>query len=331
MLTLPRSLRRLLTLLVIGVLAAVLGGLGPGPATAAPPAPTEIRIDTITSAVTAPSGTPGTAIPTVLVVADQELTVTVSFYDSTGRPAAFTKDTRIAVTSGQAAVTPLQTLVRKGVTRAGVTVSIGVPVNQVRLTVAFTTGKVSDSDTALDGERFDVLSELRFEGVTPEVAFEAGIGGRDDCSQATAQDPVCGVVILPRGAGGGEVLLSLGACEPDPEPGAPPAIDYSGCGDERGVVVQTLADLEGYTSTTTPATMIIKCDKILCGGGSVQDQTLSYTLDGNADLGTAPACPAKGTLGPEPACVDYVQSKRDGAGDTYFYLLLLKDARVSVG
>ena len=331
MLTLPRSLRRLLALLVVGVLAAVLGGLQTGSATAAPPAPTEIRIDTITSAVVAPAGTPGTAVPTVLVVADQELTVNVSFYDSTGSPAAFTKETRVVVTSPQAAVKPLQTLVRKGVTSAGLKVSIGAPVNQVRLTVAFTSGKVSDSDTALDGERFYVLSELRFEDVTPEVAFQKGIGGTDNCSQATALDPVCGIVILPRGAGGGQVLLSLGACEPDPEPGDPPAVDYSGCGDERGSVVQTLADLEGFTSTTAPATMLIKCDKLLCGGGSVQAQTLSYTLEGNGDLQTAPACPAKGTLGPEPACVDYVQSKRDGAGDTYFYLLLLKDARVSVG
>ena len=29
--------------------------------------------------------------------------------------------------------------------------------------------------------------------------------------------------------------------------------------------------------------------------------------------------------------MDYVQSKRDGSGDTHLYLLLTRDARVSVG
>jgi hypothetical protein len=123
------------------------------------------------------------------------------------------------------------------------------------------------------------------------------------------------------------VLLSLGACDSA----------YAGCGSTRGSLVQTLADLHDevtgdlYTKTS-PATLFMKCDKSLCGSGSIQSKTLSYSLKGNAALQTAPACPAKGTVGADQdACVDYVVSKRDGSGDTYLYLLFTEDARVSFG
>lgn len=326
------SRRHLPILLLTGALVAALGGAQAGTATAAAPAPVEIRLETITSTTAAPAGTPTTSIPSVLAVADDVLTVRVSFWDAAGRPASFTKDTRIAVTVDRGTVDAVApTVARKGFVTADLKVSVPVPANQLQLGVAFTSGRTTASDIATDTQRFDILSELRFEPAGSGVAFEKGIGGRDDCSQATAQDPVCGVVILPRGAASSRVLLSLGPCEPDTASGDRPVPDYSGCGDERGSVVQTLADLTGLTSTTAPATVLVKCDKTLCGGGSIQDKRLSYTLDGNAELETALACPAKGTLGDDPACVDYVQSKRDGSGDTFLYLLLLKDARVSVG
>jgi hypothetical protein len=91
-----------------------------------------------------------------------------------------------------------------------------------------------------------------------------------------------------------------------------------------------LAGLDGYEKTA-PATILVRCDKTLCGGGSIQSKRLSYTLSGNDALKTAAACPAKGTVGAEPACVDYVQSRRDGSGDTFLFLLFSRDARVSVG
>ena len=180
-------------------------------------------------------------------------------------------------------------------------------------------GKAPFSDTAADGQLFDVLSELRLEPSRSD--FQEGIGGQDDCAEATRADPVCGILILPQGASSPDVLLSLGECGD---------AAYSGCGDPRGSVLQALAALDGY-STTSPATILVKCDKTLCGGGSIQDQHLSYTLDGNSALTRADACLGKGVVSPEPACVDYVQSKRDGSGDTYLYLLFVRDARVSVG
>jgi hypothetical protein len=100
--------------------------------------------------------------------------------------------------------------------------------------------------------------------------------------------------------------------------------------------VQTLADLgtgvNQLYSKTSPATILMKCDKSLCGSGAIQSKTLSFSPNGNDGLRPAPACPAKLTIGgDQTACVDYVQSKRDGSGDTYLYLLFTEDARVSVG
>ena len=56
-----------------------------------------------------------------------------------------------------------------------------------------------------------------------------------------------------------------------------------------------------------------------------------YSLQGNAALTEAPACPTKNTIGSsQVVCVDYVQSQRDNAGDTMLYLLFTEDARISV-
>ena len=68
-------------------------------------------------------------------------------------------------------------------------------------------------------------------------------------------------------------------------------------------------------SVTSPATIVVKCDKSLCGTGSIQDLTVIYSLTGNGALVAAGACPAKNTMAaPGVPCVDYVQSKRDNSG-----------------
>ena len=71
---------------------------------------------------------------------------------------------------------------------------------------------------------------------------------------------MCGVVILPNGATSTQVLLSLGACDPT----------YAGC-DPRGAVVQTLAGLAGLYTKTSPATILMRCDKSLCGSQGVTE------------------------------------------------------------
>ena len=315
--------RRFLVLSLIGILVAALGGLITSTATAASPGPTAIVVDGVSSTVAAPVGTPAGAVPTVLVAAGQNFFVDVSFQDATGAPAAFNSDTTLSITSNQVTLSPSTTVVPKGVTSWRLTTTAATAANQVSLTVKVASGR--SARTVAPGTSsvlFDVMSELRLENSARDVRFQQGIGGQANCTEATRDDPVCGIVILPRGSVSDKVLLSLGACDSA----------YAGCGSTRGSLVQTLADLTGLYTKTSPATLLMRCDKSLCGSGSIQSKTLSYSLEGNRPLQTAPACPAKGTVGAEqPACVDYVQSKRDGSGDTYLYLLFTEDARVSFG
>ena len=93
--------------------------------------------------------------------------------------------------------------------------------------------------------------------------------------------------------------------------------------------VQALAAVVG-ADRTNPATIIMKCDKTLCGGGAIKSKRLTVTLTPGGPDVEAPDCPAKGTVGPAPLtfCVDYVQSTRDNAGDTILYLLFVQDAKV---
>ncbi len=313
-------------------LVAAIGGLVISPATAANTAPVKIIIDSVTSGITPPGGTPDGAVPYVLVEAGGQFSVNVHFEDATGAPAAFTNDTTLAITSNRGTLTPSTGVAPRGQTSVTLTTSLAEPANQVSLTVAVAGGKAARTvtpGTSSTDQLFDVVSELRFEDSAEGQSFRQGIGGDAECTTATRANPVCGIVILPKGATSPQVLLSLGVCDSN----------YARCGSTKGSVVQTLADLTRPDNTnlytqTAPATILMKCDKSLCGTGSIQSKTLSFSREGNAPLETAPACPAKGVVGPDPddiACVDYVQSKRDGSGDTHLYLLFTEDARVSVG
>ena len=308
-------------------LALVVVGLQAGLAAGASPKPVRIEVDQVFSSLSAPAGTPDGAVPYVLVVAGQPFSVQVSFYDSEGQPAAFGQDTPLSIStttgSGNQPV-PATGTALAGETTATLTTTLSQPANQVRVTVSAPTlkgPKAVTPGTASTDERFDVLSELRYEASAPNTPFSAGIGGQANCTSATIDDPVCGTLMLPNGAQSSQVLLSLGLCD----------AAYAGCGSTRGSVLQFLGDLDGLYTPTSPATMLVRCDKSLCGKKAIAKAKLSYSLLGNAPLGEAPACPAKNRLGAgQEVCVDYVQSTRDNAGDTLLYMLLTSDARISV-
>jgi hypothetical protein len=336
---------RVLLLALVGCLvAATVGGVVIGTATAASPTtPVKMVLTSVTSDVSAPSGTPSGAVPYVLVEAgafsdlQARFTVHVSFYDASNAPAAFSNDTTLAITSNRGTLSPSTYVVPKGAVSADIPTSLGVAANQVSVTVKVASGKskglgTTSSDgsagfvfidgTQIPDQRFDVVSELH-SPVTVGPNGTSSIGGDDDsCTNATKTNPVCGILILPFGSSS-QVVLSLGACD----------ATYAACGSSKGAVVQALANLSdpGY-SPASPATLIVKCDKSLCGGGAIQNVHLEFSLGGNTPLGPAGACPAKNTVGQgQSACVDYVQSKRDGSGDTHLYLLFDQDMRTSVG
>ena len=322
----PTNRRRRLPLLLalVAAISLAVGGTTWSASGAPPTTPVRISLDSVTSDVTAPGGTPSGAVPSVIVQIGGTVHLGVSFYDASGAPASFSKDTTLLVTSNRPGLTQLTGTAFKDATTATLDVRFTQAVNQVSLTVSVPgrAGAGITPGTSSPGQIFDVLSQLQFADSSPNNSFQKGIGGdNSQCANATSTQPVCGIVILPHGAQSSTVLLSLGACDST----------YAGCGSTRGFVVQTLADLSGLYSRTDPATLLIKCDKTLCAGGAIQKTQLSFSLNGNDPLALAPSCPAKGTVGPDQtACVDYVQSHRDNSGDTLLYLLFPNDMRGSV-
>lgn len=311
--------------MVLAVVVSLLAAVGlavSGPATAANTAPASVVIDTVTSGTSAPEGTPGTAVPTVLAKIGDTVHVNVSFRDSTGAPASFAKDTAVVVTSDRGGLTQQTNTVPAGKTSWPLNVTFSQAANTIRLTVTVGKGGTSVTTTASDAQRFDVVKLLTTPGSTSGTPFQQGIGGDNtECANATPTEPVCGVVILPHGAQSSNVLLSVGACDGGVT-----------CLNPKGSLVQTLANLSGLYSKTDPATLVMKCDKTLCGGGAIQSHTVSFSRLATGGLETAKPCPAKGTIGPDQvACVDYVQSTRDNSGDTLLFLLFDDDMRGSMG
>ena len=337
---------RRLVLLLVAVLAAALGGFVTQTATAGGPAsstgnsPTDIVINRVYSNVPVPSGLPTGAQPYVVVKKGDSFLVEVSFTDAKGKSTSFDVPTTLSMSlksssTAGAVLSPVNVTVAKGQRIAVFTGSIADATNEVVLTVktvgdpALTPALTTDSGL---GQRFDVLST--YNSATP--AAEQGIGGSDEkCASATAVAPVCGTLLLPNGAASSQVFMSLGACD---------STAYTRCGNRLGgSIVQVLADLtkpnlanpgqeiDLYTNSS-PATLILRCDTSLCGTGAIRGIPVNFTLSGNGALGPAPACPRKGTVGrSQDLCVDYVQSKRDGASDTILYLLFTGDLRGGIG
>lgn len=315
--------RRGLVFLLLASLVAALGGLlGTTAASAiSATAPVSMVITSVVGAQ-APAGTPAGSVPFALVKAGDPFTVNVAFFDSANNPASFNNDTTLKLTSTAGTLSPSTGVAYGGASTAQITTSLSTVANQVGLTVTVVSGPAKGLTTGPPsaGQRFDVLSELRFENSSAN--FQQGIGGDSNCTTATKAAPVCGIVVLPNGAVSSQVLLSLGACD----------ATYAKCGSTRGSVVQTLFADGGLYSDTDPATLIVKCDKSLCGGGPIHDLVVNFSFGGNDVLSAAAACPAKFTIGAgQGACIDYVQSKRDGAGDTHLYALFAHDLRIGIG
>ncbi len=309
-----------LALVTVGLQSVAATGGGPSK-------PARIVIDRIFSAITAPVGTPEGAIPYALVLAGEPFSIQVSFVDAAGNPASFDRDTTLRIstnTGGANLPSPATGTAKRGATSVVLTTSLPNPANQVAVTVSAPTlsgPKAVTPGTSSPDQLFDVLSDLRLQPSVAGSPFVGGIGGQADCATVTSADPVCGSLQLPHGATSSQVLLSRGLCD----------AAYAGCGSARGSVVQFLADLGGLYTKTSPARMIVRCDKSLCGNRGLTKIRLNYSLLGNAALGPAPACATKNRIGQsQEVCVDYRSSSRDNAGDSHLHLLLTHDARISV-
>lgn len=317
----PRFGRPSLVTVALAALAALLATTGlSGAANAANLVTLDIVSVTGTSA---PAGTPPGAIPPVIVQVGQPVQVVINFYDSTGAPTSFSGRTTLVVSSsvGDSATAN----VPAGAQSVTIPLTVGTAANQVSVSVNGVGGDARKVVPDTWGTTIDVQQLVDYRA-TKQTSFQEGIGGKaNDCGEVTASKPICGLLVLPNGAGGTQLLLSLGACDG-------PTSSYAPC-DTKGSIVQFLADLAGSAtpySITSPATLIFKCDKTLCGTGSIQSKQILYSFAGSGGIGTvAGQCPAKNTMAtPGQMCIDYVQTKRDNAGDTNFFLLTDRDARI---
>jgi hypothetical protein len=308
----PRTIR-LAKLAVVSVVAAfAMLGLATGPASSGQSKGSLVVISVNDS---------GTGL--VGAVAGRAFGVVVEARDPLGVPLALSKATQVRLSStggpGSLAGSLVGTIARNATrgTISGATYSAFG--NAVPLQATVSSGVVLDAGNAT----FDVASTAVRAQASPHAALSVT---DPSCAAPTPDAPVCGYLQLPNG-GNGTVLLSVGSCD-----------TILTCRTQSGTTAQlvtadvNLKDGAGAPLYTrdAPATFILACDKVLCGGGGVAQLPVKIDLTNTGVFTTIAACPAKGTVGAgQEVCLDTVQSKRDIAGDTFSVVLFTHDIRGS--
>lgn len=319
----PRVARRLLLLLSVLTVAALAlptgGALAAKPGAPSPsPSPDRITLEVDGLDLPVASGTPD-----VLLLQDAPFDLTVTFRaGDVATPYSSRTATAVLVTrdDGSTLATASVPAGHSSVTVQDLRVSAA---NGVTLTAQALDRKAAADLQAGTAGPFDVVltadTVLVAEDQRGGSLFVSSTRSTDPCTTTSAAgQQTCVDVLLPNGVSS-DVFFSTGLCTGD-----------VGCLDEDGIVLQVLADLGDRYTPDAPATLVVRCDKSRCGGGAIQDNGLQVNLDPVGDLRASPACSAKGVMsGPDGHCIDYVQSKRDGSGDTYLYLLITRDARMS--
>ena len=261
-------------------------------------------------------------------VQDRPFDVVVRVVDSSGKPKTVSKATTIVLeeVAGPGALGGTTTAVipRNG---SGATIS-GATYAPFANDVVLRVRAKSGVSLAPAKVTVDVALTAVGRRATPEVPFKLSDPA---CPTPTPQIPTCGYLLLPNGARG-NVTLSLGSCEGIPT--LPPRQSCRTAGSTEALVVMGVADLKDRRGNPlygkkAPATMVVACDKVLCGSHGVPKLSLLVDLTNTGPLKEAPPCPKKGVLGrDQQACVDFVQSHRHH-GDLYTYLLFDVDPRAS--
>lgn len=274
----------------------------------------------------------GSFAPPLLYSETQTFTATATLVDAFGQPAAYSTnqalDVQLAVTqSGSVFLADVTTAPIAGGSTTAEFAGLRLKAdNRVRITASVVSPRKAAGAIAPDtSPEFDVVLKSSTtplnEGQKNSSLLLTADGGIGTPCTATPEVPTCVDVLLPNGVGS-DVFFSTGTCTGD-----------IGCLRDSRTVLQVLADLGDGTRypNDAPATLIVKCDKTLCGGGAIRRVELQASLDPTGPLTTAAACAAKGVVDAAlDSCVDYVQSKRDGSGDTWLFWLITRDARFSI-
>jgi hypothetical protein len=304
--------------------AAALGALALSPvlvgtAAAASPAVVSITVGPVVSAFSAPPGTPAGSQPSVLTSVGNSVSVHVEFFAADGTATSFGKDTDLALTTGGGG-NAVRTVGKDATSADLSTANFTSAANNITVTVSVVGSKGKDAIVPVTSATvFDVLHFFT-PPTTTGNGFVQKVGKNAlECGEVTATEPMCATVILPQGSAS-QVVLGTGLCD---------GTTYTKCSAARSFVLELLGDLgTGYTPTS-PATMILSCDKKFCGNGSIKQNVPVFSQGGNTPLERLGPCSAKGVANAEGGCVDYVQSTRDNAGDTHLYVLFTRDVRGS--
>lgn len=310
-----RDISRIQRLLGLSVIALVVGLLPLAAHAAPPPTATKIVLGVpATPSIVVPD-TPGA--PASYIVRGVDFSVGFTLTDDAGSPLPLSYNRSVAldltVTSGPDSGRTWTTTVPAGETGGSFTGQFVSAGNGAKLMASSQARKPADRIQSNESAAFDVLkSSSSFTG-TQAVTGIGGNGSDGTACDATPEEPVCGDLLLTANMATGPGLASVGACD---------------AGDVcTGQSVQVLVPLAA--TRTNPATLLMKCDKSACGGGAIKSYTLKVSLVPTAPAAFADPCPSKGTVGElQKFCVDYVQSTRSNAGDTYLYLLFIEDAKV---
>ena len=298
---------------VIGALAVV--GLTASPALAAKPEPPPLPV--VTVSVSTPDLGLGGAVPAVLAKGGDPIALTLTSSQTFTQAVTFNLVVTVADGSPDGVLSPNQVTLPANALSVAATVTYSAVENGVTITPSIGGKGKPISFTAVPSTPFDSLRTLQLadQGTT--------LFGADTCTTTTPETN-CGVAVLPLSFASQRAALSTGAT----------AGECAGGPCKAGsTVVQFIAALEGYTAQS-PATLIFRCDKTQCSNGGVNKFKVYYTYLSSGPLDTvAPACLLKGQANVDPAtgepvaCVDYVNSSRDNAGDTLLYFNFTHDVR----
>jgi hypothetical protein len=260
-----------------------------------------------------------------LLVQDQAFEVEVRVVDNRGRTTTVSDETTIALTAsgpGALGTEGNKTAVIQPGGSSGTFAGLSYSPfdNDVVLTVSVQSGVQLLPD--------EITVDFALTAVGRDAEPEEPIVVTDQaCVAPTPLVPICSQLLLPNGAnnelgGRSDVVLSIGSCD-----------GLGSCRTAGGItalVATGVVDVAGLYEKTSPATLVIACDKVLCGGTGVPKLDVIYTFDNDGPLNlTAPECQRKGVIGPtQKVCVDYVSSMRSD-GDLYLHLLFDDDLRGS--
>jgi hypothetical protein len=249
-----------------------------------------------------------------LLVQGKKFDVKVTVLDTDGQPMMVNQATRIRLEAegpGTLRDTTTATIPRNGSSATIFGATYSQFANGVKLRVLATSGvELAPGEKTVDFALTAVKDNVGARGNALDLD-DPGCG--DGGGVPTSKAPTCGH-LLTKGAVG-LVVMSVGSC-----------VGLS-C-NTAALAVTVKGDIQA-TDSDPYSTMILGCDKVVCGGSGVPKIPVKFTFENDKPLTeVAPECPAKGVIGDGPICVDYVQSTRS-AGDLYTYVLFKHDVRFS--